>query len=63
MTGRSILLAVVTTVLCAAMFAGDLGWISDKDAHAWDVVGSIFLGVDLAWVVFGPVWDRLGRAS
>lgn len=35
---RHLSAALVTVALCAASFAGDLGWIGEHDAHRWDVI-------------------------
>lgn len=43
--------ALVTIALCAASFAGDLGWISAADGKVWDQVASIALALFILLMV------------
>lgn len=35
--------ALVVIALCAASFAGDLGWIDQHDARRWDLLATVAL--------------------
>lgn len=45
--------AVVVVALCAASFAGDLGWISGSDAHNWDYSATCGLVLFALLCMFG----------
>lgn len=46
---RAFALALIILALCAAMYAGDVGWIPADKAQGWNVYGSIGLIYAGAW--------------